>query len=152
MTVCLQLFDEDNCESDVLAGTLGLAANTARRLNQKLDLAQAQAIKQAPVSADIDRALIAAQIDAIRVGQYLRRLNVAPGNATLRHRELTATAVQRCIESIAKARAPSAKSKSADLARAGRHCRNARSLLDSLGWREHAGQQEKVLRRSAPAQ
>src|SRR5690349_12101618 len=32
MTVCLQLFDQDNCESDGSATMLGFAANSARRL------------------------------------------------------------------------------------------------------------------------
>jgi hypothetical protein len=152
MTVCLQLFDQENCESDAPAASLGFAAGSARRLDAHMTVAQAAAAKKLPEAAVVDRALTAAQIEAIRVGQYLQRLNAVPGNASTTHRDLAAMAVQACAGAIAKARMPGTSSKSVHLMRAGRQCRNARSLIDSLGWREHAGQQEKLLWRSGRTQ
>ena len=84
------------------------------------------------------------------MSHYLKRLTANNTNGSSKHRQITARAAQQCMDAITKTRALSSKSKLARLSLAGAQCRNARSLIDSLGWREHTGQQEKLLLRTSP--
>jgi hypothetical protein len=148
MTICLQLFQPEDCVTDDQASTLAFTSDVARRIDSHLNIAQAAAIRRGDSAPEIDRALTAAQLQAMRLSQYLKRLTANNANGSTKHRQITTRAAQQCIDAITKTRAPSSKTKLARLSLAGTQCRNARSLIDSLGWREHAGQQEKLLQRT----
>jgi hypothetical protein len=148
MTVCLTLFQPEDCETDEQASTLAFASDVARRIDSHLNIAQAAATRRGEQAPEIDRALTAAQLQAMRMSQYLKRLTANNINGSSRHRQITARASQQCTDAITKTRALSSKAKLARLSLAGAQCRNARSLIDSLGWREHTGQQEKLLKRT----
>jgi hypothetical protein len=148
MTVCLTLFQPEDCEADEQASALAFAGDVARRIDAQLNIAQAAATRRGDSAPEIDRALTSAQLQAMRMSQYLKRLTANNSNGSTKHRQITTRAAQQCIDAITKTRALSSKSKLSRLSLAGAQCRNARSLIDSLGWREHAGQQEKLLQRT----
>src|SRR3954470_9058027 len=113
MTICLQLFQPEDCESEEHALPLGFASELAGRTDQELNGALAAARKTVPVQAEIDRALTTAQIHAMHAARYLKRASGADSHVSTIHRQMSELAINQCNSAIAKARAVSSKPKQA---------------------------------------
>lgn len=144
LTVCLTLFQPNQCEGDEMALPLFVASDSAVRAVSFLNIAQHLLQKIGSPQGDLRQVLEEAQEEAVRAGRFLRSMSAGEHDPWRVNLQFAQLAVQQCENTIAEVHADLVARRGVRLERVVERCRTAGTLTNSLAQQQHAAQLKKL--------
>lgn len=151
LTVCLTLFQPEQCEGDEMALPLFVASDSAARTVGRLNVAQHLLQKIGSPRGDLKPVLEEAQAEAVRAGRFLSSVSARERDSWRVSLQFAQLAVQQCENTVTEVHTDLVARRGIRLERVVERCRTAQALIDSLAQQQRAAQLKKLFSKRSSA-